>query len=231
MIQEYRMLTYNSCGVGLSVGSFIKHLAIISSRIDGKASLFGNFGAGSSTIWVSRSSIPCGPPGSSALSLPKGNLPIASSCKVKPTLHTSDLTVYGEPCIRSGAIYVPVPTKVSATDPSSSLETPKSQILIWPRELTSIFDGLISRCMMRCSLYRYVRPPRTASAIFPNTSTRIGPKFFDILSSDLKVENFVSYVNSTERYFIYLPYIHVLHTHNDVPCIIHKGAIKRDDIW
>jgi len=39
---------------------------------------------------------------------------------------------------------------------------------------------------MRCALYKYVRPPNIASAIFPKTSTRTGPKVLDILSSDLR---------------------------------------------
>ena len=54
--------------------------------------------------------------------------------------------------MRSGAMYVPVPTKVSAMEPSSSLETPKSQSLIWPFELTRMFEGFKSRCMMRWAL-------------------------------------------------------------------------------
>jgi hypothetical protein len=42
-------------------------------------------------------------------------------------------------------MYVDVPTKVSAMELMSSPETPKSQILISPCELTSIFDGLMSK--------------------------------------------------------------------------------------
>jgi len=177
--------TYSSCGVGRCEGSFIKHFVIISSKILGNASLLGSFGAGSNTICCRRSKIPCGPPGSSALSLLNGNLPIASSISVKPTLHTSDLTVYCAPWIRSGAMYVPVPTKVSATEPSSSDETPKSQSLMYPREFTRMLEGLMSRCIIRCVRQRYVRPPRTASAILPRTSTRTGPKFLEIASRDL----------------------------------------------
>jgi len=41
-------------------------------------------------------------------------------------------------------MYVDVPTNVSAMELISSPETPKSQILISPRELHRIFDGLIS---------------------------------------------------------------------------------------
>jgi hypothetical protein len=41
-------------------------------------------------------------------------------------------------------MYVDVPTNVSAIELMSSPETPKSQILISPRELHSIFDGLMS---------------------------------------------------------------------------------------
>jgi hypothetical protein len=40
-------LSYNSRGVGLSSGFFSKHFATKSSRMAGKASLFGNLGAGS----------------------------------------------------------------------------------------------------------------------------------------------------------------------------------------
>jgi len=42
-------------------------------------------------------------------------------------------------------MYVDVPTKVSAMEFISSPDTPKSQILISPLELNSIFDGLISK--------------------------------------------------------------------------------------
>ena len=80
--------------------------------------------------------------------LSNGNLPMASSISVKPTLHTSDLIEYFAPCIRSGAIYVEVPTKVSAIELTNSPETPKSHSLICPLELTSTFEGLISRCMI-----------------------------------------------------------------------------------
>lgn len=41
-------------------------------------------------------------------------------------------------------MYVEVPTKVSAMELISSPETPKSQILISPLELTNMFDGLMS---------------------------------------------------------------------------------------
>jgi len=41
-------------------------------------------------------------------------------------------------------IYVEVPTNVSAIEFMSSPETPKSQILISPRELHRIFEGLMS---------------------------------------------------------------------------------------
>ena len=41
-------------------------------------------------------------------------------------------------------MYVEVPTNVSAMELMSSPETPKSQILICPRELNKIFDGLMS---------------------------------------------------------------------------------------
>jgi len=54
--------SYSSLGVGRSAGSFIRHFAIISSRIDGKASLLGSFGEGSRTICCRRSRIPWGPP-------------------------------------------------------------------------------------------------------------------------------------------------------------------------
>jgi hypothetical protein len=41
-------------------------------------------------------------------------------------------------------MYVLVPTNVLATELISSPDTPKSQILISPFELTKMFDGLIS---------------------------------------------------------------------------------------
>lgn len=201
--------TYSSCGVGRCTGSFIRHFAIISSKILGNASLLGSFGAGSNTICCRRSKIPCGPPGSSALSLLNGNLPMANSISVKPTLHTSDLTVYCAPWIRSGAMYVPVPTKVSATDPSSSDETPKSQSLMYPREFTRMLEGLMSRCMMRCVRQRYVRPPRTASAILPRTSTRTGPKFLEIASRDL--EMVISIGDEVHQNSIYPQSIYSMH--------------------
>lgn len=52
--------------------------------------------------------------------------------------------------MRSGAMYVDVPTKVSAMELISSPETPKSHSLMPPLELTRMLDGLISRCMMWC---------------------------------------------------------------------------------
>ena len=79
----------------------------------------------------------------------KGNRPIASSMTVRPTLQTSDFTLYAPPCIRSGAIYVEVPTKVFATELTVSVATPKSQSLIMPREFTNTFEGLMSLCMIR----------------------------------------------------------------------------------
>lgn len=147
--------SYSSRGVGLSSAFLRRHFATKSSRMAGKASLFGNFGAGSCTIVCKRSSIPIGP----ALALSpaaesvesKGNLPIASSITVNPTLHTSDLIVYAPPWIRSGAIYVEVPTKVFATELTVSVATPKSHSLIIPRELTKTLDGLMSRCIIRCA--------------------------------------------------------------------------------
>ena len=79
-----------------------------------------------------------------------GNLPIASSMIVNPTLQTSDLIEYAPPCIRSGAMYVEVPTKVFATELTKlSVATPKSQSLMFPLELTRTLEGLMSRCMMR----------------------------------------------------------------------------------
>jgi len=41
-------------------------------------------------------------------------------------------------------MYVDVPTNVSAMELMSSPETPKSHILISPRELNKILEGLIS---------------------------------------------------------------------------------------
>ena len=41
-------------------------------------------------------------------------------------------------------MYVDVPTNVSAMELMSSPETPKSHILISPRELNRILEGLIS---------------------------------------------------------------------------------------
>ena len=60
----------------------------------------------------------------------KGNLPIANSIIERPKLQTSDLTVYFWPWILSGAMYVDVPTKVSATELTNSPDTPKSQSFI-----------------------------------------------------------------------------------------------------
>ena len=182
-------LSYSSRGVGRSSGFFIRHLAIKLSKITGKASHFGSFGAGSWTMVCRRSRMPIGP----ALSLSpaaesdasNGNRPIASSITVKPTLQTSDLMEYAPPCIRSGAMYVDVPTNVSATELTVSVATPKSHNLIMPLELTRTFDGLISRCIIRCASYKYTRPPRIDSVILPRTSTRTGPKSFDIRSRDL----------------------------------------------
>ena len=83
--------------------------------------------------------------------LSNGKRPIASSIRVRPTLQTSDLIEYFPPWMRSGAMYVEVPTNVSAMEFTSSPETPKSHNLMKPRELTRTFDGLISRCMIRCT--------------------------------------------------------------------------------
>ena len=81
-----------------------------------------------------------------------GNRPMASSSNDRPRLQTSDLTEYWAPFIRSGAMYVEVPTKVFAIELMSSPDTPKSHSLICPRELTRMLDGFMSRCRILCSL-------------------------------------------------------------------------------
>jgi hypothetical protein len=120
--------------------------------------------------------------------LSKGNLPIANSMIVRPTLQTSDFIEYAPPWIRSGAMYVEVPTNVFATELTRlSVATPKSQSLMCPLEFTRTLEGLMSRCMMRWASYRYTNPPSIDSVIFPSTSTRTGPKSFEMRSSDLLV--------------------------------------------
>lgn len=59
---------------------------IMSSRMDGNASLLGSFGAGSCTICWSRSRMPAGAqsPSSMASFELNGNLPIAISMILKP---------------------------------------------------------------------------------------------------------------------------------------------------
>ena len=49
-------------------------------------------------------------------------------------------------------MYVDVPTNVSAMELMSSPETPKSHILISPRELNRILEGLISEKGGRCNM-------------------------------------------------------------------------------
>lgn len=99
---------------------------------------------------VKSSSIPSLSLSSSSIS-ENGNLPSAISTSVIPKLHTSDFTVYCAPCIRSGDIYVDVPTKVSAIELISSPETPKSHNLICPFEFIKIFDGFTSLCIILCT--------------------------------------------------------------------------------
>src|SRR5687767_492805 len=106
---------------------------MIFSKLGGNALFFGNLGAGSLTILCSKSRIPRGPvearlPAPSLAS--NGKRPIASSNNVKPSDQTSDLTEYLAPLMRSGDMYVEVPTKVSAIELISSPDTPKSQSLI-----------------------------------------------------------------------------------------------------
>jgi hypothetical protein len=78
----------------------------------------------------------------------------------------------------------------------------------------------MSLCMIRCIRHRYVRPPKTASAILPNTSTRTGPKFFEMESRDLEkdCEHLVDHRASS------IPSIHVLHAHNNIAGFIEKSA-------
>lgn len=90
-----------------------------------------------------------------------------------------------------------MPTNVSATLLVNSPDTPKSQILMWPAELSRILLGLTSRqagdqtvfpereekrlvgclprCIILCTSYRYVKPETTASAILPSIGSGIGP--------------------------------------------------------
>jgi hypothetical protein len=157
----------------------------------------------------------------------KGNLPIASSMTVKPTLQTSDLMVYAPPWMRSGAMYVDVPTNVLATELTVSVATPKSHNLIMPRELTKTLDGLISLCMIRWASYRYTNPPRMDSVILPRTSTRIGPKSFDIRSKDLEA---VSIQGWRRPGLLYSPTIHILHTEHDIACFVLKRPVEGNDI-
>ena len=120
-----------------------------------------------------------------------------------------------------------VPTKVFATELTVSVATPKSHSLIMPRELTSTFDGLMSRCMMRCASYRYTKPPRMDSVILPSTSTRMGPKSFEMRSRDLHV---VSAWTWKQELMPFSPAIHIFHAKHDVPCFVLKGAVECDHV-
>ena len=66
-----------------------------------------------------------------------------------------------------------------------------------------------------------------ASAILPSTSTRTGPKSFEIRSNELK---FCQPLN-VQAVEVGLPAIHVLHTHDDILRFVHEGSIEGYDIW
>src|SRR5271163_3769037 len=100
---------------------------------------------------------------------------------------------------------------------------------MFPLEFTRTLEGLMSLCMMRWASYRYTNPPSIDSVIFPSTSTRTGPKSFEMRSSDLSVVS-VGALRDVSKLRGHLPTIHILHAKHNVPCFILKRAIKCDDI-
>src|SRR5271156_620939 len=100
---------------------------------------------------------------------------------------------------------------------------------MFPLEFTRTLEGLMSLCMMRWASYRYTNPPSIDSVIFPSTSTRTGPKSFEMRSSDLSVVS-VGALRECVQATRHLPTIHILHAKHNVPCIILKCTIKRNDI-
>jgi hypothetical protein len=82
--------------------------------------------------------------------------------------------------------------------------------------------------MMRWASYRYTNPPSIDSVIFPSTSTRTGPKSFEIRSSDLLEcqQLFEGRVQAMRD----LPAVHILHAKHNVPCIILKSAVKGNNV-
>ena len=85
-----------------------------------------------------------------------GYRPVAHSSSVMPRLQTSAGCPYSRFLIRSGLMYLKVPTNVAhiAIEFWSSALSPKSLSLTNPCELISTFDGLMSRCTRRSVRFR-----------------------------------------------------------------------------
>ena len=77
-----------------------------------------------------------------------------------------------------------------------------------------------------------MRPPRVASAIFPRTSTRTGPKTREIRSSELHNQGqSVSTAQRTCGPRGNIPNIHVLHAHDHIVVLVKEGAIEGDNVF
>jgi hypothetical protein len=100
-----------------------------------------------------------------------------------------------------------VPTKVSATELTVSVATPKSHNLMFPRELTKTFDGLMSRCMIRWFSYRYTKPARIDSVILPSTSIRTGPNSLEMRSRELHLVSCIRIQTGSRLVRTHSPYI------------------------
>mmetsp|Transcript_4470 Transcript_4470/g.8244 ORF Transcript_4470/g.8244 Transcript_4470/m.8244 type:complete len:228 (+) Transcript_4470:2444-3127(+) len=89
-------------------------------------------------------------------------------------------TLYFSPLIRSGLMYVVVPTKVECPLVLSFVATPKSEIFTKPLEQTKMFAGFKSRCILLLPPFsptpcKYANPCKTCSAILATMFSAIVP--------------------------------------------------------
>mmetsp|Transcript_621 Transcript_621/g.1660 ORF Transcript_621/g.1660 Transcript_621/m.1660 type:complete len:221 (-) Transcript_621:688-1350(-) len=105
-----------------------------------------------------------------ALSIPSsryGYRPSAASTIRTPTAQTSALNEYWSPVMRSGDMYVTVPTHVAQCESRVSrgrLHTPKSASFTSPLRFIRMFPGFTSRWMTRFTLCRYTSASSTCLA-------------------------------------------------------------------
>mmetsp|Transcript_14998 Transcript_14998/g.46662 ORF Transcript_14998/g.46662 Transcript_14998/m.46662 type:complete len:202 (+) Transcript_14998:493-1098(+) len=106
-----------------------------------------------------------------------GKIPRASSTKQSASDHVSESKLYGRPAMRSGLMYVTVPTHdlAIACECPSCPATPKSEILTSPRVDTNRFEGLMSRWMTLCSPCKCLSPSSTCLATLASTRSGTGP--------------------------------------------------------